>query len=85
MSQYEMNIVYIHGDDNCVADALSRIPEGAFPDKQTTKAMPPAPYLAWKLLLHNEHCQYLDWVFGFPAPSGLIPSYHPAHHTYFSA
>ena len=49
MSQYEMNIVYIRGDDNCVADALSRIPEGAFPDEQTTKATPPAPYLAWKL------------------------------------
>ena len=49
MSQYEMNIVYICGDDNCVADGLLRIPEGAFPDEQTTKAMPPALYLAWKL------------------------------------
>ena len=49
MSQYEMNIVYIRRDDNCVADTLSRIPEGAFPDEQTTKTTPPALYLAWKL------------------------------------
>ena len=32
-----------------MADALSHIHEGAFPDEQTTKATPPAPYLAWKL------------------------------------
>ena len=49
MLQYEMNIVYICGEDNCVADALLHIPEGAFPSEQPTKAMPPAPYLAWKL------------------------------------
>ena len=44
-----MSIVYIHGEDNCVADALLCIPEGAFPDEQPTKATPPTPYLAWKL------------------------------------
>ena len=49
MLQYEMNIVYICGEDNCVADALLHIPEGAFPNEQHTKATPPAPYLAWKL------------------------------------
>ena len=49
MSRYEMNIVYICGEDNCVVDALLCIPEGAFPDEQPTKATPPAPYFAWKL------------------------------------
>ena len=49
MSQYEMNIVYICVEDNCVADALSRIPEGTFPDEQTNKSIPPAPYDTWKL------------------------------------
>ena len=44
-----MSIVYIHGEDNCVADALLHIPEGAFPDEQPTKATPPTPYLVWKL------------------------------------
>jgi hypothetical protein len=31
MSQYDMNIVYIQGEDNTVADALSRVPDGAYP------------------------------------------------------
>ena len=31
MSQYDMTIVCIPGEDNTVADALSRVPAGAFP------------------------------------------------------
>ena len=31
MSQYNMTIVYILGEDNTVADALSHVPDGAFP------------------------------------------------------
>ena len=31
MSQYDMTMVYILGEDNTVADALSRVPDGAFP------------------------------------------------------
>jgi len=31
MSQYDMEIVYIPGEDNTMADALSRVPDGAFP------------------------------------------------------
>ena len=31
MSQYDMTIVYIPGEDNTVADALSCVPAGAFP------------------------------------------------------
>ena len=31
MLQYNMQIVYIPGEDNMVADVLSRVPKGAFP------------------------------------------------------
>jgi hypothetical protein len=31
MSQYDMTIVYIPSEDNTVADALSRVPEGCYP------------------------------------------------------
>ena len=36
MSQYEMAITYIRREDNCVADALSRLPPNTFPDEHTT-------------------------------------------------
>jgi len=36
MSQYDMTIVYIPGKDNTVADALSHIPNGAYPDETKT-------------------------------------------------
>ena len=45
MSQYEMNITYIRGEDNCVADALSRLPPGMFPDENPTIR---APHEHWK-------------------------------------
>ena len=48
MSQYEMNIIYIHVEDNCVTNALSCIPEGAFPDKQMVNSTLPTPHGAWK-------------------------------------
>ena len=47
MSQYEMNIVYIHGEDNCVADALSWVPEGAFPDECVVTSSPPVLHDTW--------------------------------------
>jgi|SRR5882762_3897745 len=31
MSQYDMEIIYIPGEDNTVADTLSRVPDGTFP------------------------------------------------------
>ena len=46
MSQYEMDICYICGEDNCVAYALSHIPEGAFPDEQINST-PLAPHHTW--------------------------------------
>ena len=36
MSQYDLTITYICGEDNCVADALSRLPPNCFPEE-----MPP--------------------------------------------
>jgi hypothetical protein len=36
MSQYDLTITYIRGEDNCVADALSRLPPNCFPEE-----MPP--------------------------------------------
>jgi hypothetical protein len=39
MSQYDMTIMYIPGEDNTVADALSRVPDGAFPGESPEKLM----------------------------------------------
>jgi hypothetical protein len=33
LSQYDMSITYIRGEDNTVADALSRLPSNSFPDE----------------------------------------------------
>jgi hypothetical protein len=33
MSQYDLTITYIHGEDNTVADALSRLPPNCFPEE----------------------------------------------------
>jgi hypothetical protein len=41
MSQYNMTITYIPGEDNSVADALSWIPEGAFPGESVDKITSP--------------------------------------------
>jgi len=38
LSQYDMTITYIHGEDNTVADVLSRLPPDTFPDEITTSA-----------------------------------------------
>jgi RNase H-like domain found in reverse transcriptase/Integrase zinc binding domain len=35
MSQYDMQIMYIRGEDNTVADALSRVAPNGFPEEQT--------------------------------------------------
>ena len=43
-----MSIVYIHREDNCVADALSWVPEGAFPDECMVTSAPPALHDAWR-------------------------------------
>jgi hypothetical protein len=40
MSQYDMTITYIAGEDNSIADALSRVPEGAFPSESVDKVTP---------------------------------------------
>ena len=45
MSQYEMAITYIRGEDNCVADALSQLPPNTFPDEHTTIR---SPHEHWK-------------------------------------
>ena len=41
MSQYDMTIVYIPGEDNTVADALSHIPEGGYPGKTVVDTTSP--------------------------------------------
>lgn len=35
-----MTITYIHGEDNTVADVLSRVPPNAFPDEFEDKCQP---------------------------------------------
>jgi hypothetical protein len=40
LSQYEMTIVYIPGEDNTVADGLSRIPPNAFPEERMEDGRP---------------------------------------------
>jgi hypothetical protein len=37
MSQYDMTIVYIPGEDNTIADALSHVPAGAFPGENVSQ------------------------------------------------
>lgn len=44
-SQYEMKIVYIRGEDNCVADMLSCLPNNCFPDEHPDTTL---PYKHWK-------------------------------------
>ena len=44
MSQYDAKIVYIKGDDNCVADALSRLPTDDALSEAETKAKHPYSY-----------------------------------------
>ena len=41
MSQYDMQIIYIPGEDNTVADAMSHVPEGAFPGKSSKPSHKP--------------------------------------------
>src|ERR1700691_5578832 len=44
MSQYDMTIVYIPGEDNSVADTLSQLPNGVYPGEnpdQTAKSYAP--------------------------------------------
>ena len=48
MSQYKMSIVYICREDNCVADALSQVPEGAFPDEHAVASAPPILHDTWR-------------------------------------
>ena len=45
MSQYEMKIIYIRGEDNTVADALSRLPPNTFDDEQADTR---APHEHWR-------------------------------------
>ena len=52
MSQYEMKFVYIKGEDNCVADALSHLPKNCFQDEHPNT---PAPHEHWKWLI-DLHC-----------------------------
>ena len=40
MSQYEMNVIYICGEDNCMADVLLHVPKGAFPDNGEPQGAP---------------------------------------------
>jgi hypothetical protein len=44
LSQYEMTIVYIRGEDNTIADALSRMPPDAYDDEKEVKL-----HEAWKV------------------------------------
>jgi hypothetical protein len=63
MSQYDMTIVYIHGEDNTVADALSCVSPNAFPDEQlqvsllnsSGSQLPPMVPIGAVLLIATDH------------------------------
>jgi hypothetical protein len=40
LSQYDMTVTYIKGEDNTVADALSQLPSNTFPDEQAATVQP---------------------------------------------
>ena len=58
MSQYEMKIVYIKGEDNCVADALSHLPKNCFQDEHPNT---PAPHEHWKWPIGTVLSIKTDW------------------------
>jgi hypothetical protein len=63
MSQYDMTIVYIRGEDNTVADALSCVSPNAFPDEQlqvsllnsSGSQLPPMVPIGAVLLIATDH------------------------------
>ena len=44
MLQYDIEITYIWGEDNCIADALSRFPINTYPNE---KDLPIEPHALW--------------------------------------
>ena len=58
LSQYNMTVTYIHGEDNTVADALSCLPPNCFPDEMT-KSTPSSI----NAVLHiTSNCTILDMI-----------------------
>ncbi len=68
MSQFEMTISYIWGEDNCAADALSRLP----PDDSAVTDSDPEEILSWKKWLTQNTSHSINATFSISSDTKML-------------
>jgi RNase H-like domain found in reverse transcriptase len=83
LSQYDCTITYIQGEDNVVADALSRLPPHAFPDEYSEEFnAPPQPSFSDAMLCSLTLATLtVNAVLGIHTDPNLIYTIKKGYHT----